>query len=420
MSAGTAPIFIGNISSTPALRAPSVPPTLLPRHPTPRRTKLWEFNSSLHCSIIGTCLSTAELRKILGRVGAAASDATDHELHGVAVTLAGRNDAPARQLHKALDQRHRLAVSQFGKADTPEALSAMWHEARRRGDIPGAYWATLTHSCATPAIIREAFGDVHMLSHLVGAANRTDIRRLCTLEAEKAALEEKLERQQQALHDAVTRRDAQIAALRQALADRLAVGVPARPAEAAVLQELAADRERRLAAETRRRAAVEERLAAALAEGAADRSTREKAEREIDALRRELAAIEAAWATRADGTPADATPADAAPAPRLDGTTLLYVGGRPNQLTHIRLLIEHLGGTLLHHDGGLEDHRTLLPGLASRCDVAVFPVDCISHDAANAVKSACRNTGKRCIPLRSASVTSVLAALRTTLPERVA
>jgi hypothetical protein len=39
-------------------------------------------------------------------------------------------------------------------------------------------------------------------------------------------------------------------------------------------------------------------------------------------------------------------------------------------------------------------------------------VDCISHDAANAVKALCRQGGKHFMPLRSASVTSLLAALR--------
>jgi hypothetical protein len=42
-------------------------------------------------------------------------------------------------------------------------------------------------------------------------------------------------------------------------------------------------------------------------------------------------------------------------------------------------------------------------------------VDCINHDAANAVKALCRQSGKRFIPLRSASITSLLAALQ--MPE---
>jgi hypothetical protein len=42
----------------------------------------------------------------------------------------------------------------------------------------------------------------------------------------------------------------------------------------------------------------------------------------------------------------------------------------------------------------------------------LFPVDCISHDAAQTVKSLCRQGGKRFIPLRSASVASLLTALQ--------
>ena len=66
----------------------------------------------------------------------------------------------------------------------------------------------------------------------------------------------------------------------------------------------------------------------------------------------------------------------------------------------------------LHHDGGVEHHLNLLAGLASQADLVVFPVDCISHHAAQVAKQLCRQAGKRFIPLRSASATSLLAALR--------
>src|ERR1700728_3389461 len=92
----------------------SIPPTLITRDDTiatagatvgpTRRTKIWEFNVNLHCSIIGTCLSTGELRQILKKLGLAVPDSTDHELHGAAVSLAGRHDKGAKLLHKALDE----------------------------------------------------------------------------------------------------------------------------------------------------------------------------------------------------------------------------------------------------------------------------------------------------------------------------
>ncbi len=402
----------------------SIPPTLITREdanaasgPAPgpaRRTKIWEFNTNLHCSIIGTCLSTGELRQIMKKLGLAPPDSTDHELHGAAVTLAARHDGAAKMLNKALDHRHKLAIAQFAKADTEERVRGLWRDAVRRGEIPGAYWAALTHPTATPAIIREAFGDVHMLSHLVGAANRADIRRLCQLEADKAQLEARLERQQQALHEGVITRDARIQNLTQALAGKIAAepttDAAGTAAESAVLRQVVNDLERRLASEMRRRAGADARLAAAQAAIARERATRLKAERDSESLREELDAIELSLVPTRD-THTHTHTREPEAARRLDGVALLYVGGRPHQVAHLRAVGERLGATFLHHDGGVENHANLLPGLTSRANLVLFPVDCISHDAAHAVKFLCRQAGKRFIPLRSASVTSLLAAL---------
>ena len=60
-----------------------------------------------------------------------------------------------------------------------------------------------------------------MLSHLVGAANRADIRRLRQLEDENAELDAKVGRQQQQLRDAVVSREATIRELRHILEERI-------------------------------------------------------------------------------------------------------------------------------------------------------------------------------------------------------
>jgi hypothetical protein len=110
-------------------------------------------------------------------------------------------------------------------------------------------------------VIRDAFGEVHMLSHLVGAANRADIRRLCQLEQENAELRERLDRQQAAFREAVITRDTSIQELRQALAQQVAAESPARDHNA-TLHQLVADLQRRLDSETRRSAVLDDRLAA--------------------------------------------------------------------------------------------------------------------------------------------------------------
>jgi Uncharacterized protein conserved in bacteria (DUF2325) len=74
-------------------------------------------------------------------------------------------------------------------------------------------------------------------------------------------------------------------------------------------------------------------------------------------------------------------------------------------------LIESVGARFLHHDGGIEHSSGLLPGLVGRADRVFFPIDCISHEAATAIKRACRQTGKMYEPLRTASLTCLFSAL---------
>jgi hypothetical protein len=375
-----------------------------------RRRRIWDIDSTLHCSIIGTCLSTAELRQLLIRLQlSGAETASDHELHGQGVLLARNRDTAAKLLNKALDRRHLLAISQFAKARSEAEVSAAWTDAVKRGDIPGAYWAALTHPETGDALRRKVFGEVHMLSHLVGAANRADIRRLRQLEDENAALLAKVERQQAQLRDALVERDAKIHALTAALAQRIdaeTAGGSAEetPAQNAPLASVVAVLERKLTAEKARRERAEQRVQESAAARAEAEATGRGAVSERDALRAELAAAEENLAALLDE-------GEEAAALDLNGLSVLYVGGRPHQVDHVRAVSERASARFLHHDGGIDERSGLLPGLISRADIALFPVDCISHEAALLVKRLCRQSGKPWIPLRSASVTAFLAAV---------
>jgi hypothetical protein len=97
--------------------------------PQRRRTMIWDLHDSTHCSIIGTCLSTAELRRVLIKVNAVGVEAAnDHDLHMLGVMLAGRPEAGARVLQKTLDRRHEAYVKQFSRAKDEKALSSLWEE----------------------------------------------------------------------------------------------------------------------------------------------------------------------------------------------------------------------------------------------------------------------------------------------------
>jgi Uncharacterized protein conserved in bacteria (DUF2325) len=391
-----------------ALTSPVGRPLLLPpapiapelegllRRPPRQRSKLWEFGVNLHCSIIGTCLTTAELRQVFMKLGRReVLGASDHDVHASAVLLAGKHQDGAKLLQKSLDRRHRAAIGQFDKAKVVAEVRALWRDASDRGDIPGAYWAALTHPACNESLVGEIFAEVHMLSHLVGAANRADIRRLRQLEQEKAELEARLARKEEQLLETSAARDEAVRAL------RLRVEPPSLlpkqpPDDHAVIQLKA----RITRCETRRER-VEAELADTRAALSRERDARRVADQRAAELCEELRVLEV---SRGEDPESE-------PLPHLE-LTLLYVGGKPARIGHLRELAERTGAVFLHHDGGIEERGGLLPGLVSRADVVLFPVDCVSHAATLQLKRLCRQATKKFLPLRSAGLAPFCAALR--------
>jgi hypothetical protein len=311
---------------------------------TSRRTRIWEFGTNLHCSIIGTCLSTAELRHVLDKLKVNNSAAaSDHDLHCMGVMLAGRREHGAKFLQKALDQRHRSAIVRCSRVKDPAGLLALWEEALKQGDIPGAYWAVLTHPAATEDIVARVFSDVHMLSHLVGAANRADIRRLRQLEQENAALAAKVERQQHQLHEGFAGRDQTIRRLNELLARQANERSERSHSldhqhDADGTDALLQDLHRRLACETARHQRSERRAGKLSATLTEKERALQVSQRECESLRQELELVEPQLAalTRPEAHGVEASL-------DLSGMTLLYVGGRAQGIPQLKDMIERAG-----------------------------------------------------------------------------
>jgi hypothetical protein len=269
----------------------------------------------------------------------------------------------------------------------------------------------LTHPVTTDAVVKRVFGDVHMLSHLMGAANRADIRRLRDLEQENAALVAKIERQQRQLRDGFAVRDQSIRRLNEMLA-RQAQGRPEhfRLEEASDEVEKAdnviLDLQTRLARATARGDRLQRRFNEVSASSQSANQTLQRLKEELDATRHELALFE----THLEEAAGQSSPGPGS-ALNLSGVTLLYVGGRANQIPRLKALVERVGARFLHHDGGLEQNVGLLPSLVSRADHVTFPVDCISHGAAATIKRLCCQAGRPYQPLRSASLACLLSLL---------
>ncbi|MFM0129085.1 DUF2325 domain-containing protein [Paraburkholderia sediminicola] len=393
---------------------------------TKRRARLAELDGQLHCSIIGTCLSTHELRKLVPKfTGLDRRDASDLEIHHSAVELAIDGGAGAKALHKLLDEHYAAAIRRFDKAADDVELLKLWDEALKSGEIPPAYWALMTHPCATLHVRQKAFGELHMLSHLVGAANRADIRRLVALEAENAGLKEKVERQQSRLQEISTQRDAAIAALNEQSAQLTALATRQTPtdpsdleAEVSKLRDKLADSDQRVALHTSRREAAEQRARQEQGAALALRKSRDQALAQLLLVQNECDALERATVDSADSSHGAQTRRASLDSVR--GKRIVYVGGRPGSNAALKRLVEAAGGDFVVHDGGVEDRKGLLAAALPGADIVVFPVDCVDHDSMNTLKRVCERHQIDYHPLRTASVASFVELVDRLRPEHLA
>jgi hypothetical protein len=373
-----------------------------------RRTRLAELDMHIHCSVIGTCLSTFELRKLVPRFTDLDRErATDLQIHHAAVELAIEGEAGAKALNKALDRRYALAIKRFSAVKDVGGLQNLWAEALKSGDVPPAYWAVMTHPAATLGVRQLAFGDVHMLSHLVGAANRADIRRLVALEQENAALRNRVERQQNRLREIVTQRDAIIR--ERVEQNTVMVGRQSHAShrdsdeEVSRLREALSERDERVALHASRREAAEHRLKQEQECAQALREALDDAQATLRVLKSEASAMEQAVLHSIEHPSADQPGLK-----QVQGKRIVYVGGRPGSNAALRELVEAAGGRLVMHDGGVEDRKGMLAALIPGADLVVFPVDCIDHDSMHTLKRVCDRYQVAYHPLRTASVASFM------------
>ncbi len=376
------------------------------------RTRIWELSALFHCSIVGTCLSTGDVRHLLTRLGVeGARELSEHEIHVSAVQLAACNDFGGKLLNKTLDKKHHAHVARYAKAKASDDVLAMWQTSLKDGDIPGAYWAAMTHPATTDAVLRKIFDDVHMLSHLVGAANRADLKRLRELEQANEALAEKVRKQQQQLRDAVVGRDALIADLQRQLATRSfaaakpspdAVVTPPPSVSSETLHPHLIDR---LAKLGRRGERLAIRVEALTRDLQSERKLREVGDRERERLLGEIQSLEAGY---------DRVESDDGATSDLAGRTILYVGGRTHHIPRLRSATIMMDAVFVHHDGGDECASRLITPMIGRADLVMFPVDCVSHEAVGILKKTCRQLGKPYVALRSSGLASFLNGVRAT------
>ena len=144
--------------------------------------------------IIGTCLTIAELRKIARRTGFLGDEARygDYQIHGLFVEKMHDENVVARAVQKHLDTKYEGAIRKAKALGGDDALLSYWETAVDNGFVPGAYWALIGHPRLTSSVETRIFGDIHMMSHISGAAHRGDAREVVEARREKAEIARRL------------------------------------------------------------------------------------------------------------------------------------------------------------------------------------------------------------------------------------
>lgn len=406
---------IGNATPLSPRVLPQIPE--VQRTPAVLRRKLWELERHYHCSVIGTCLTLAELRKIKRQLkGIVHALDTDYDLHRVFVVAVQEVTPATRLIHKFLERKYKSAIQKLAKMQ-PAVFSTYWTMALSTGEIAGAYWALITHPETPKNLLDQIYGEVHMLSHLSGATIRVDLQELNRLKRRCPELEAQLVEVQTTARRRLAEQQDIINALNQRLAQTLETEHKLRiaKAELATLEEQT--QIRRLKTEitdlTIQWAAERDRADRA---EAATQLWRQQASRTVDhhewlaqqltEVRHERDRLESTLERLLEPPDMGTHTLEFASStgPDLVGRCVLYVGGRQNQCAHFRALVERCNGRFIHHDGGREDARAQLWDVVQQADAVLCPLDCVSHDAMHRVKRFCERTTKPLVLLPRASL----------------
>lgn len=424
----TNPLLAVRPTDEQLLQTPILPRPRPDQAPPPRltgklRPKLWDLPPSLHCPVIGTCLEVHVLRRLARSLGHDSGRLSDYEIHVSFVAAASGKNAFSIVAQKALDRTHATHLRRFARARTTEQLATLWQQALEEGDVPGGFWATLTHPRCDSALRDRSREEIHMLSHQIGAGQRADLKRLAEALAELKALRLELEASQSRARQTFDNRERRIAELRSALD----ASERQRHESLTELQQLrqridtlggatALDQLSKLEDRTRTAEQRQQTLQAELADSrqacAAARERNAELETECEGWRAECAALEQLIAQPTRGCNACDHHLDGI-CPDLCGRRILCVGGRSQLIDHYRDLVARCNGRFDHYDGGIEDNRQRLETMLASADAVVCTTDCVSHDAYYRSKRFCKRFAKPCVLLRSSGVTTFARALET-------
>jgi hypothetical protein len=356
------------------------------------------------------CFLLPELRQLVSKALGAPVAADDYEIHVGTVAQCQHRHRLTELLQKDLETRYTRTIQTFKAARSTEALAERWSQATKHGEVPAAFWATLTHPRCDAALQEQVLRDMHMLQHQAGAAERVDTVRFQELMREHGVLARELGKVQERCTRVITEKCAEIEQQGAELMRLRAHGISQETRIACLLQEI----------EALKASLPDYENTTRLLKKLEQLSARQSELETYNAhLRQQLHEAHSALKQR-DTEPA--SPALTLPLPavvaelpvtvHLRQKNVLCVGGRLGNVTNYREVIEQAGGRFAHHDGGVEDRHSALESSLAAADLVICQTGCISHNAYWRVKDFCKRTGKQCVFVENASTSSLVRSVQ--------
>lgn len=347
------------------------------------RLMLWDFVDNAHCAVVGTCLRHEDLVAIARRLRLnIPKGMKDYDVHGYFVKATASDTREARAIHKLLDDRFRGALRKFARAKTDDEQIELWSQMRDAGQVAAAFYALMTSRDVSLKVRSQIFGEVHMLSHLMGGSRRDQSREVAALKAQLSSEQQARRRIERSTKTSLDERDRRIAALEKDIVQLRAPQVNTSQHQTAVRKRASSSKMERALATARERARL--------------------AEQSCETLTARLATMRERVAQRDVRSASGDDPKQAEMAPSVAGTRILYVGGMDQHVQRIRGYAEEVGIDLVYHDGGIEHSVARIDQVLPSVDCVLCPINCVSHDACQRAKTGCKKHGKPFLPLRSA------------------
>ncbi|MCK5898093.1 MAG: hypothetical protein KAG06_03370 [Methylococcales bacterium] len=146
------------------------------------RIKLWQLDHVYHCTVIGTCLTLEEIKKLLHSLNVDCHNYKPYDIHTHVVTVMGSNNVCSKKIQRYLDKKFSSIIKKTLKM-TANKLEEEWINVFETVDLIGTFWALISHPNTTDKMRKIFYGDIHMLSHTSKLTQQINLKPLGQLES---------------------------------------------------------------------------------------------------------------------------------------------------------------------------------------------------------------------------------------------